>query len=204
MSIQLDQTVPVRPFVARVRIDVLASASDRRCRILDCAAGPASFNAELTAAGGTGLLVRPTVSIHRTIQRQFSTLDHVIEQVRATPQNCLDVSSRPGGICDGTGSQSWTPLSPITARRGTDLSVVPCRLPFRRAFDLCPRPIFCFCTQTTSPDVSRDSVRALMRVAREVRIFPLIALRAERSQHLEPVCNQLQTRWVPSLDQQVG
>ena len=36
-----------------------------------------------------------------------------------------------------------------------------------------------------------EAIRALLRVAREVRIFPLLALRAERSQHLKPVCEQL-------------
>ena len=34
-------------------------------------------------------------------------------------------------------------------------------------------------------------LQPVLRVAREVRIFPLLALRAERSQHLEPVCEQL-------------
>ncbi len=43
-----------------------------------------------------------------------------------------------------------------------------------------------------------------MRVAREVRIFPLIALRAERSQHLEPVCNQLQHDGYQVSIEQVG
>ena len=35
-----------------------------------------------------------------------------------------------------------------------------------------------------------EAIRALLVFAREVRIFPLIALRAERSQHLNPVCRQ--------------
>jgi len=36
------------------------------------------------------------------------------------------------------------------------------------------------------------ALRALLHTAREVRVFPLLALRGERSQHLRPVCEQLE------------
>lgn len=89
MSIRLEQTVPFGRSLREYELMFSLSAADRRSRILDCAAGPSSFNAELTAAGGDVRSIDPLYQFGGAeIQRQFfSTLDHVIEQVRATPQN---------------------------------------------------------------------------------------------------------------------
>ena len=89
MSLRLEQTVPFGRSLREYELMFSLSAADRRSRILDCAAGPSSFNAELTAAGGDVRSIDPLYQFGGAeIQRQFfSTLDHVIEQVRATPQN---------------------------------------------------------------------------------------------------------------------
>ena len=211
MSIRLDQTVPFGRSLREYELMFSLSAADRRSRILDCAAGPSSFNAELTAAGGDVWSIDPLYQFGGAeIQRQFfSTLDHVIEQVRATPQNWVWTYHRdPEDLRRNRITVMDAFVADYREGRGTDRYVcgsLPA-LPFERdAFDLALSSHFLFLySDHFSQTFHLDSVRALMRVAREVRIFPLIALRAERSQHLEPVCNQLQHDGYQVSIEQVG
>ena len=199
MSIRLDQTVPFGRSLGEYELMFALSASDRRRRILDCAAGPASFNAELTAAGGTVCSFDPLYQFTGAeIKRQFfSTLDHVIEQVRTSPQNWVWKYHRdPEDLRRNRIAVMDAFLADYREGQGTDRYVcgsLP-TLPFKHdAFDLALSSHFLFLySDHFSQTFHLESIRALTRVAREVRIFPLIALRAERSQHLEPVCDQLQ------------
>ncbi len=199
MSICLDQTVPFGRSFAEYELMFSLSASDLRGRILDCAAGPASFNAELTAAGGTVCSCDPLYQFTGAeIQRQFShKLDEVIDQIRATPehwvwryhrnpdelrQRRIDVMERfRVDYRSGLGTQRYI------------CGALPA-LPFKcDQFDLALVSHFLFLySDHFSQTVHLESIRALMLVAQEVRVFPLIALRGERSQHLEPIYDQLQ------------
>lgn len=211
MSIHLDQTVPFGRSLREYELMFSLSASDRRCRILDCAAGPASFNAELTAAGGTVCSFDPLYQFTGAeIQRQFfATLDHVIAQVRATPHNWVWHYHRdPNDLRRNRIAVMDTFVADYSQGRETDLYVcgsLPA-LPFERdAFDLALSSHFLFLySDHFDAAFHVDALRALLRVAREVRIFPLLALRAERSQHLEPVCEQLRREGHALSIEQVG
>lgn len=198
MSIRLDQTVPFGRSLREYELMFSLSAVDRRGRILDCAAGPASFNAELTAAGGTVCSLDPLYQFTGVeIQRQFdATLDQVIAQVRATPQHWVWSHHRsPDDLRRNRITVMEHFLSDYRNGRGT------CRyvcgslptLPFvRDQFDLALSSHFLFLYSDHFTEAFHlEAIRTLLQVAREVRIFPLIALRAERSQHLNPVCTQL-------------
>jgi len=199
MSIRLDQTVPFGRSLREYELMFSLSAADRQGPILDCAAGPASFNAELTAAGGTVCSFDPLYQFTGAeIQRQFfHKLDQVIDQIRATPENWVWRYHRnPDALRQHRISVMERFLMDYRTGQGTDRYVcgsLPA-LPFERdQFDLALSSHFLFLySDHFSQAFHLESIRALTRVAREVRIFPLIALRAERSQHLEPVCERLQ------------
>lgn len=199
MSIRLDQTVPFGRSLREYELMFSLSAVDRTRRILDCAAGPASFNAELTAAGGTVCSFDPLYQFTGAeIQRQFfQKLDGVIDQIRATPENWVWKYHRnPEDLRRNRIAVMDTFVADYREGHGTDRYVcgsLP-TLPFKPdEFDLALSSHFLFLYSDHFPKTFHlESIRALIRVAREVRIFPLIALRAERSQHLEPVCDQLQ------------
>lgn len=198
MSIRLDQTVPFGRSLREYELMFSLTAADRRIRILDCAAEPSSFNAELTASGGDVCSIDPLYQFTGSeIQRQFfQTLDQVIEQVRATPQNWVWSYHRdPNDLRRNRITVMETFVADYRAGQGTDRYVCGAlpTLPFdENRFDLALSSHFLFLYSDHYDEAFHlDAIRAMLQVAREVRIFPLLALRAERSQHLEPVCEQL-------------
>ena len=198
MSIRLDQTVPFGRSLREYELMFSLSAADRRSRILDCAAGPSSFNAELTAAGGDICSIDPLYQFGGAeIQRQFfSTLDHVIEQVRATPQNWVwSYHRNPEDLRRNRIAAMERFVADYSRRTGTGRYVCGAlpNLPFGAdRFDLALSSHFLFLySDHFDAAFHLEAIRALLRIAREVRIFPLLALRTERSQHLDPVCEQL-------------
>ena len=198
MSIRLEQTVPFGRSLREYELMFSLSEADRRGRILDCAAGPSSFNAELTAAGGDVCSIDPLYQFSGAeIQRQFfSTLDHVIAQVRATPQNWIWRYHRdPEDLRRNRIAVMDTFVADFSREREAGRYVCGAlpNLPFESdRFDLALSSHFLFLYSDHFDQAFHlNAIRALLRVAREVRIFPLLALRAERSQHLEPVCEQL-------------
>lgn len=198
MSIRLEQTVPFGRSLHEYASMFSLDAADHRRHILDCAAGPSSFNAELTAAGGRVCSIDPLYQFTGAeIQRQFcSTLDHVIEQVRATPQNWVWGHHRDPEDLRRNRITVMETFVADYSRKGNPRRYV-CgllpALPFKTdCFDLALSSHFLFLySDHFDAAFHLNAIRAMLRVAPEVRIFPLLALRAERSQHVEPVCEQL-------------
>jgi len=163
-------------------------------RLLDCGAGPSSFTAEWSAAGGEVTACDPLYAFDaESIRGRFdASVDTVMGQVRAR----LD-------------RWAWTfhadPEALLAARRtalarfaddlprGQPAGRYVCaslpELPFATgAFDvaLCSHFLFLYSEQF-SADFHVASVRELCRVAGEVRIFPLLTLDQVRSPHLDAV-----------------
>ena len=198
MSIRLEQTVPFGRSLREYELMFSLSEADRRRCILDSAAGPSSFNAELTAAGGDVRSIDPLYQFTGAeIQRQFfSTLDHVIEQVRATPQNWVWGYHRdPDDLRRSRIAAMETFVADYSEGRRTGRYICGAlpNLPFEAdRFDLALSSHFLFLySDHFDAAFHLAAIRALLQVAREVRIFPLLALRAERSQHVDPVCEEL-------------
>lgn len=198
MSICLNETVPLGRSLREYELMFSLSAADRRSLILDCAAGPSSFNAELTAAGGDVWSVDPLYQFGGAeIQRQFfSTLDHVIDQVRATPQNWIWSCHRnPEDLRRNRIAVMERFIAHYSGAKGTGRYVCGAlpNLPLETGrFDLALSSHFLFLySDHFDAAFHLAAVQALLRVSREVRIFPLLSLRAERSWHLDPVCAQL-------------
>lgn len=211
MSIRLDQTVPFGRSLREYELMFLLSAADRRTRILDCAAGPSSFNAELTAAGGVVCSIDPLYQFTGAeIQRQFfQTLDQVIKQVKATSQNWVWSHHRdPNDLRQNRINVMNMFVADYPAGQGTGryiCSSLP-PLPFEQdRFDLALSSHFLFLYSDHFDEAFHlDAIRAMLRVAREVRVFPLLALRAERSQHLEPICDCLRREGYTFSIERVG
>jgi hypothetical protein len=175
------------------------SSDDLRSRIVGCADGPASFNAEATAARfcvvSCDPLYRFTAGEIR--QRVAETTEVIIEQTRRNEDEFVWASIRSikelrslrvstmerfladfeTGKCEGRYVDAELPL-----------------LPFEDdAFDLavCSHFLFLY-TEELSEDFHLTAIHEMSRVAREVRIFPLLALGGARSRHLEGVSERLQ------------
>ena len=164
-------------------------------RILGCADGPASFNTEATRRGtdvvSSDPLYRYDVSQIR--ERIAATRDQALEQTRQNAAefvwDTIASVEQPGRGANGSHAGVSRRLrdrqtAGAVRRRGTARR---CRFPIAPSTSPSARTIS-FCTPASSPKrfTRRRSIE-LCRVAREVRIFLLLALGGRQSPYVEPV-----------------
>ena len=190
----LDNVVPWRrSFDEYWRMFVL-SEEDLHHRILDCGAGPASFNAVATRRGA------PVVSVDPLYQFEA---DDIRDRIAATYPTILEETRRNEVEFVWNSIRSVEELGDIRMAAMTEfLADYPLgkaqgrylhtELPDLRLADgsfdlaLCSHFLFLYTTQLGLA-FHRRAVRDMCRVAAEVRIFPLLALGATRSPYVDEV-----------------
>lgn len=165
--------------------------------ILGCADGPASFNAELTAAGGSVVSVDPLYALRAAdiearveVARDLVMRDTYASlgdyRWEAVPSPAALESRRLKAVRDFLGDyehggQSRYVCSGLPSLPFEDLS-----------FDLalCSHFLFLYSDQFDLA-FHQAALDELLRVASEVRVFPLLDLESRRSAHLGPVLEHL-------------
>jgi len=200
MAFRYENVVPWgRSYEEYLRMFDLRPADLKR-RILGCADGPASFNSELTRRGGRVISVDPLYELGagEIAQRIEATCDEVISQTRREQHRF---------VWDTIGSVEELARIRMAAMKaflddyeagksdGRYLAAGLPDLPFEAgAFDLALSAHFLFLyTDQLSLDFHRVGLLELCRVAREVRIFPLLDVNGVRSRHLEPILDELES-----------
>ena len=196
----LDDVVPWgRSFDEYRRMFALTEA-DLRLRILGCADGPASFNAVATARGFRIVSCDPLYrcGAHEIRDRIAVTYDHIMDQTR---RNADEFVWDTIGSVEELGRLRMDAMETFlgdfdagkSAGRYVDAELP--TLPFvDRSFDLalCSHLLFLYAGQLT--DVfHRASVFELLRVAAEVRVFPLLELGGDVSRHVAGVVEAVRT-----------
>ena len=168
------------------------SATDQRRWILDCGGGPASFNAELTALGGHVVSIDPLYALPGTVieQRVKETLPVVmadlarkrdnlvwtqVQSIAALKQRRMEALEQflqdyPVGMDEGRYKNASLPTLPL-AEGSFDLA-------------LCSHLLF-FYSEQLDPAFHLDALREMLRVATEVRVFPLLQMDGTPSPHLQ-------------------
>lgn len=172
-----------------------------KLNILDCAGGPASFNAEMILQGYKVISCDPVYQftadeIAKRIQDTYKT---VIEGVKANQEHYIwqDIQS-PEQMCAirMTAMHKFLadfPLGTTEKRYVKDELPI---LPFAvNQFDLalCSHLLFTY-SDHLSEAFHLASILEMCRVAKEVRIFPLLNISGETSPWLKPIMNELQKR----------
>ncbi len=167
--------------------------------LLDCAAGPASFNAEMTQKGYRVISCDPIYqfSANEIRQRIQQTYPILMEGVAAHRENYVwqNITSP-----EHLGAVRMAAMEKFLA--DFDLGVQPARyvtaalpqLPFNSSqFDLalCGHFLFSY-SDHFSQEFHLLSILELCRVAQEVRIFPLVNLSSTVSPFLSPLMTQLE------------
>ncbi|HEY5652825.1 MAG TPA: hypothetical protein VIR63_00440 [Pontiella sp.] len=206
MSFALEKVVPWgRSFEEYVSMFKL-SEDDLKGNILGCSDGPASFNSSLTNQGGTVTSLDPIYGLSaEEIQKRIDeTYDVVLEQVRnnkedfvwgkiKTPRELGEIrmqamsaflSDFPAGIKAGRYVEGSLPALPFASQQ-FDLAV-------------CSHFLFLY-SEPLSEDFHVESILELCRVAREVRIFPIIEFGSNASRHLDSVISRLKQQNYESL-----
>jgi SAM-dependent methyltransferase len=194
MSVELDQIIPWGRSRHEYELMFSLTPDDLRGRILGCGDGPASFNAEMTEAGYPVVSVDPCYAYPGSeIAGRFeANLETVIKQVCASFDKWnWDYHRNPDGLLANRRNALDKFLADYEAGRRAgryQVASLP-KLPFSDGcFDLalCSHLLFLYSDQL-SEEFHVQSVRELCRVAREVRIFPLLALSHQISPHIAAV-----------------
>ena len=168
-------------------------------RIVGCADGPASFNAEATARRiavvSCDPLYRFTVAQIR--QRIRDTTEVIVEQTRRNQHEFVWTAIHSIDELRATRTASMeTFLADFDAgkEQGRYVDAELPQLPFGNSsfgLALCSHFLFLYSEQL-SEDFHVAAIREMVRVAGEVRLFPLLELGGQTSRHVAPVSDRLQ------------
>ena len=192
MVMKLDQIVPLGRSLDEYSKMFALSSVDLQQRILGVGDGPASFNAEGTKVGLNIVSIDPIYQFSSAeIKLRFEAIiDNIIDQVIATPNNWVwqyyrnpqDLKANRIRIFK-TFLQDYE-LGKQEARY--QIQELP-QLDFTTgSFDLalCSHLLFLY-SQQFSLDFHVASIQEILRVSREVRIFPLLTLMQQTYPHLD-------------------
>ena len=174
------------------------SDEDLKQRILGCSDGPASFNCILTAQGGNVVSVDPLYGYSEEgIRKRINdTYQEVLEQTQKHAEDFI-WERIPSVEALGRARMAAMELflsdyqSGLQEKRYLEGSLP--NLPFKNhefALALCSHFLFLY-SATLSQDFHMQSIHELCRVAKEVRIFPLLEFGAQPSRHLDRVIHTL-------------
>jgi hypothetical protein len=194
MSFTLEKVVPWgRSFDEYVGMFDLSQA-DLCGRILGCGDGPAAFNASLTRQGGRVVSIDPLYRFSsEDIRRRIGeTYEDVVEQTRKNKHEFVWTSIKSVdelGRLRMAAMEAFLSDYPLGVQQGRYVEASLPNLPFAdKEFDIaiCSHLLFLYSDQL-SADFHAASIRELCRVAKEVRVFPLLELGARESRHLQSV-----------------
>lgn len=195
---KLNEVVPWGRNLEEYRLMFNLSETDLNTKILGCGDGPASFNAEMTKLGYSVISCDPIYqfSAQEIRERVEAVYDRVISQVK---QNAHRYIWKNFGDADELGKCRLAAMENFLLdyeegkqqRRYLPESLPDLDLPDNQ-FDLCLCSHFLFLySQQRSLDFHLASIKELLRVAREVRIFPLLQLDSQPSPYVESVFQEV-------------
>ena len=202
MGTKLERIVPWGRSFDEYRRMFALSASDLTSTILGCADGPASFNAEGTAKGCSITSCDPIYTLGRDAIRQriVETSAEIIEYARQNLEEFVwsDQIRDPESL----GRYRMSTMDRFLADFNAGLSSaryvaaeLP-RLPFeddRFEIAVCSHFLFLYSSQL-SEQFHFDAIEELLRVANEIRMFPLTQLGSTRSPYVEIVAAAFQQK----------
>ena len=198
-AMKLEKVVPWGRSFDEYRAMFALSEADLKRRILGCADGPASFNAELTRRGGSVISCDPIYlfSADEIRHRIAATSQQIAEYTRENPDEFVWSTEIPGP--DALMAQRLKAMNRFLhdyepgRQQGRYVAGKLPQLVFAdRTFDIavCSHFLFLYSEQFSVP-FHVEAIRTLTRVAKEVRIFPLLELSGEPSRHVAAAATAL-------------
>lgn len=174
------------------------SPNDLQQRILGVGDGPASFNAEGTKVGLNITSIDPIYQFTGVeIRQRFDQIvDNVIDQVIATPNNWVwSYHDSPQALKENRIKTIELFIDDYEQGKqdGKYLNQELPRLDFAdQCFDLalCSHFLFLYSAHLDL-DFHLDSIKEMLRVSQEIRIFPLLTLMQKTSPYLDVVMSEL-------------
>lgn len=190
----LDKVVPFgRSMDEYIKIFNLTNA-DLNKRIIGIGDGPASFNAEMTHQGKSVVSVDPLYqfSSNEILQRFNEVVDNIINQVKATPNDLVwSYHKSPDDLRQNRVKVIQKFLSDYDNGKQNNRYIfgeLPNLVYPNQKFDiaLCSHLLFLY-SNHLDYDFHLNSVAEMLRIAEEIRIFPLMTLMSKPSQYLDNI-----------------
>ncbi len=197
MVMKLDQVVPFGRSLEEYQKMFNLSSEDLQQRILGLGDGPASFNTEGTKIGMNITSIDPIYQFTRTeIKQRFdAVLDNIIDQIIATPNNWVWKYHRNPQELKArrikTINHFLEDYNQGKQEGRYQVQKLP-KLDFAdKTFDLalCSHFLFLYSEQCDR-NFHLASITEMLRVSREVRIFPLLTLMQKTSPYLDFIVNR--------------
>ena len=197
MVVKLDKVVPFgRSLDEYIRMFDL-SPQDRQKRILGVADGPASFNAEGTVEGYNITSIDPVYQFDGAgiKQRFYAVVDNIIDQVIATPNNWVWSYHKNPQELKARRIEALELFLEDYDRGKQENRYQTQELPnldfADKSFDLalCSHFLFLY-SQQCDLDFHVAAIQEMLRVSKEIRIFPLLTLMQKTSPHLDFVIDK--------------
>lgn len=198
MAMQLDQVVPFGRSLDEYVTLFNLSATDLQTSILSVGDGPASFNAEGTRLGYRIQSIDPLYMFSATqIKARFDAVaNNIIDQIKRTPEDWVWTYHTSPAALRQHREQVITLFCNDFEAGKTEGRYAVGELPHLQypdgEFDLglSSHLLFLY-SDHFDTDFHIQSLTEMLRVCREVRVFPLLTLMLQRSPHLEPVITYL-------------
>lgn len=195
---KLEEIVPWGRTLEEYKLMFLLSEADLRSKILGCGDGPASFNAQMTELEHSVVSIDPIYqfSAREIEQRVRAIYEPVISQLKQNHSHYIWKNFRDADELGNARLRAMEKFlldyeSGKVAGRYLDISLP--SLDFvDRQFELCVCSHLLFLySEQLSLDFHLASILELLRVALEVRIFPLLKLDGQPSSYLDPIVQEL-------------
>jgi hypothetical protein len=198
MAMQLDAVVPFGRSLDEYIHMFNLTAMDLSQRILGVGDGPASFNAEASQQGGMVVSIDPIYCFtgEEILQRFDAVVNNIIAQVKATADDYVwGYHKSPEDLRHNREQVIQRFLADYELGKKSDryqVGELPTLSFADGTFDLalCSHLLFLY-SQHLDYAFHRSAVLEMLRVSREVRIFPLLTLMLERSPHLDLLIGEL-------------
>jgi hypothetical protein len=196
--VKLEKVVPFGRSLDEYQRMFSLTEFDLNKSILGVGDGPASFNAEMTKLGKNVISIDPIYQFgsQEIFQRFNEVVDNIIEQVRATSDDYIwSYHKSPNDLKKNRVKVIETFISDYDTGRKEGrykLETLP-NLRFKEneyELALCSHFLFLY-SQQYDYQFHYQSILEMLRVSREVRIFPLLTLMLERSPYLDRIINNL-------------
>lgn len=174
------------------------SESDLEGSILGCGDGPASFNAELSAIGKKIISIDPIYAFSRRqiLLRINEVCPEVSQQLELNKSNYVwETFKNVGEVVNArmTAMEYFLNDYDNGGLEGRYIEAGLPFLPFRNdnfSLALCSHFLFLY-SDHINETMHKEGIKELCRVAREVRIYPLVTLDGKQSPYLEPIIKTL-------------
>ncbi|MDX2270734.1 MAG: class I SAM-dependent methyltransferase [Cyanobacteriota bacterium] len=205
MAVVLQNVVPFGRSAAEYQRMFNLTAQDQQKTILSVADGPASFNADMTQQGWSVISMDPLYALDSADiwQRFMECLDPIIEQVNNTPDDWVwSYHQSPAHLKQNRIQVMQRFLADYAGGKQTgryQVGSLPHLAYPDQAFDLvlCSHFLFLYSAHF-DVNFHLKSIQEMVRVGREVRIFPLLTLDLQLSPHLKPIQQELAISGIPS------